>query len=215
MPDITDGALLVARRELMSFMKSGASGIVIYLLLVPAWGWLMHLNASVGWLWLIFFSVIVCGTASAGVFAAERISGALEILLTSGLHPLSILLGKAAFVSLLGMLLGTLAALLPIFMGDTQLLDHAGEYAVVFAAACIMNTAFDAWVSFRVGNPRLVSVLNLGALFLFLMAGEGLRLIVPWNGFYAAGLMLILALLFGALAGRELHMERVLRPPIL
>ena len=81
--------LLVLRKEWLNFVCSDRSVFFIYLFLVAGWGMLlatMDHGGSIGSpLWLVFFSVIIAANFSTTVFVSERMSGSLEILLTSGL----------------------------------------------------------------------------------------------------------------------------------
>ena len=52
------------------------------------------------------FSVVVAANFSNTVFISERISGALEILITSGLSRSSILFGKMSFVMGMSLVIG-------------------------------------------------------------------------------------------------------------
>ena len=110
---------LIVRKEWIGFAKSDRGIFLVYSILVLAWSILLSSNinlllAGAGYLWLIFFSVIVSGNFSNTTFSAERISGSLEILLTSGIARNAILIGKIAFVIIMSIIMGFLCYVLAV-----------------------------------------------------------------------------------------------------
>ena len=97
--------LLIIKKELTGFIKSDRGIFILYGILVVAWSFLIYSNmntltSKTGYLWLVSFSVIVSGNFSTTTFVSERMSGSLEILLTSGVTRRCILLGKILYVIL-------------------------------------------------------------------------------------------------------------------
>ena len=215
------GAVLVCKWECASFFRAGGGSLLIYLALIPAWGWLMQsriTGSGADYLWFLFFSVVVCGLFSSSVFTAERLSGALELLFLSGLSRASILAGKTAFVSATSVLMGFFCYGFAVAVSSgsirTYLLARAISDIPLFASACVMNTLFDAWLSFRLGNPRVISIVNLGALMGIAMVGEGLRVFVPWSQWWAIVFFSALAVLFWIVTIRQFRSEKMLKPVV-
>ena len=107
------GLAVMLHKEWRCFLGSDRSMFVLYGVTVLMWSVLFVGAGAEGSahtlaVWLLPFSVIVVSTFAQTVFVAERLTGAVEILLTSGLSRGSILGGKMLFVWLVAMVIGLL-----------------------------------------------------------------------------------------------------------
>jgi hypothetical protein len=221
-----DTVLLIGR-EFAGFVKSDRWILVTYGILVLAWGFLLAANggtaaSGAGYLWLAFFSVIVSGNFANTTLVAERISGSLEIVLTSGVSRNGFLTGKIAFILIMSVIMGVLcyacAAVVGLVQGEPDGIlfrDAAlGEVVLLYTAACFTNAGCSAWLSVRITSPRLLPFVNLFVLALIVVAHTVL------SAFYALSVgSLILALfvtgaLFTVLAYREYAGERIIQPVV-
>ncbi len=218
---------LIIRKEWTGFAKSDRGVFLVYGVLVLAWSVLLSSNietllAGAGYLWLIFFSVIVSGNFSNTTFSAERISGSLEILLTSGVSRTAILLGKIAFVIAMSIVLGFICYVLAvgIYLFKGEKIDlilniiPAGRMMILYSTACFMNGACGAWLAVRVNNPRLLHFVNLFVLVLIVAVHAFLSTFFSlsiWSLFVALAFM---GGLFMLLAVRDFKSDRVLQPVV-
>ncbi len=218
---------LIVRKEWTGFAKSDRGIFLVYGILVLAWSFLLSSNinlllAGAGYLWLIFFSVIVSGNFSNTTFSAERISGSLEILLTSGITRNAILIGKIAFVIVMSIILGFLCYILAVGIyvvkGENFNLVlsiiPAGKMMLLYSVACFMNGTCGAWLAVRINNPRLLHFVNLFVLVLIVIIHTVLSTIFTlsiWSLFTVLG---ITGILFFLLAARDFKSERVIQPVV-
>jgi ABC-type Na+ efflux pump permease subunit len=164
--------------------------------------------------------VIVTATFATTVFVSERVSGSLEILLTSGIPRPAILLGKTAFVFGMTILVGTVCvgfafmfkSLIPSAdpEGISPLLS--GASIVLYCAASFLNAAASAYFSVVLPNPRALHLINL-----FLMAGiMTLHMLLPGLSLLLiAAIIGVLGALFTLLAKKEFNGERIIKPVVL
>ncbi len=217
--------LIVLRKEWLNFVCSDRSVFFIYFFLVAGWGMLlatMDRGGPLGSpLWLVFFSVIIAANFSSTVFVSERMSGSLEILLTSGLSRAAILWGKMIFVMVMTLAIGMVcvltASVLQRFIAPPEVARAVWfqwSYGALYAGATFLNTASSACFSVWLPNPRLlhfVNILLVGAV----MAGYvALSLTCPLSLFIVAIAMAAAGLLFAWLAGRAFEGERIIKPVI-
>lgn len=216
---------LILRKEWMSFVGSDRSVFFIYAILVVGWGMLLA-----SWqaspesylpLWLALFSVIVAANFANTVFVTERVTGSLEILLTSGVSRNGILYGKLLFVAGMTIVIGAacigLSELVrplvsPVPAGGAPL---AGSGYAVYVAASFLNASASAWLSVVLPNPRALHLLNL-LLISFIMAVQMvLSAYFPIPQIAGAGVMVVAGIFFCILAQREYNSERIIKPVVL
>jgi ABC-type Na+ efflux pump permease subunit len=217
--------LLVLRKEWLNFVRSDKSVFFIYLFLIIGWGMLlatMNRGGSLGSpLWLVFFSVIIAANFSGTVFVSERMSGSLEILLTSGLSRGAILWGKMMFVIIMTLAVGVAcilaASVLQRFMAPPEIASvfyFQWTYVALYAGATFLNTTSCACFSVWLPNPRLLHFVNI-ALVGCIMAGYvALSLSRPLSLFLVAFVMSFVGILFAWLARRAFESERIIKPVI-
>lgn len=163
------GILTIVQKEWRCFLGSDRGIFLLYLVLMLSWS-IMLANpgesaVQAGQIWFIFFSVVISANFSNTVFIAERVNGILEILLTSGLSRKEILFGKMLFVAGMSIVIGILCMLVShvwrhvLFDGEMRALSTAD--VIVYCCAVLMNTASGAYFSVKMGNPRLLHLLNL------------------------------------------------------
>ncbi len=217
--------LLIISKEWVGFIKSDKWIFLIYGILICAWGFLisnnMHsLSSKTGALWLAFFSVIISGNFSNTAFVAERMSGALEILLTSGLSRKSIVLGKIFFIVIMSTIMGTLCYFIALGVrtakGDSfQVLIRLiplWKIILLYASACFLNATCGAWLSVRVKSPRLLPFVNLMVLGIIVVSHELLSYKIGLSLWSLSMVMTFVGLIFYLFALRDFNSERVLQP---
>ncbi|MBN1576121.1 MAG: hypothetical protein JW913_06195 [Chitinispirillaceae bacterium] len=217
------GTLTILRKEWRCFLGSDRGIFILYAVLIVSWSIMLAApgdNAiQAGPLWLVFFSVVISANFSNTVFIAERVNGILEILLTSGLSRRDILYGKMIFVAGMSVGIGLLcAAVSPVWrlaLYREAAWTLTGEAILLYCSAVFMNTASSAYLSVRMGNPRLLHLANL------LLLGVLVTLhFVASHYFTPPPFVLPLALLLiGCLAtaaARKLYeSEKILQPVVL
>ncbi len=219
--------MVVAGKEWRSFVGNDLSMHMVYVVLVLLWSALLAGSGAGGVpesvvLWLLPFSVIVVSNAGQGVFVSERVSGAVEILLTSGLGRFEIVSGKMLFVGVLGTLTGYACMLLGMLW--LWLLERwgvgPGSYPVgadfvVFACAVAVNTAMLAVLSVLLPNPRLSHFVSFLFMVLLLAAyypAAATGRVSPWA---LAAALAVCAVALSAVALAVSRGERIARPVTL
>jgi ABC-type Na+ efflux pump permease subunit len=176
--------------------------------------------AETGALWLVFLSVIVSGNFAATVFAAERMTGSLEVLLTSGLSRRAILAGKILYIVAMSIALGALCYLLAVVWsvaGGVPLSLFArtipvANHALLFAGACYMNASCGAWLSMHLANPRLANFANLLVLALVIAVHAAAAEVLPLSTWVLPAAFAALGAVFQLAATRAFRSERVIHP---
>lgn len=195
-----NGLPAVLRKEWLSFLGGERSMFVVYGVIVLLWSLLFAGTGVAGApettvLWLLPFSVIVVSNFSQSAFVAERVNGAIEILLTCGLGRRTIVLAKMVFVAALALAmgcacmgLGSLWAWLADMNGMIARAAYPGwQDLAVFVAAVVLNSALSALFSVALPNPRMTHF----AIF-FLMAAV-LAVYYPLAGLSTASVWLLAA----------------------
>ena len=219
-------SLLMLRKEWLNFVCSDRSVFFIYFFLVAGWGMLlatMDRGGPLGSpLWLVFFSVIVAANFSGTVFVAERMSGSLEILLTSGLSRRAILWGKMAFVIIMTLVVGAASLLsATLFRGWLQQPDAVHYdyfnpgYCVLYAGATFLNTASSACFSVWLPNPRFLYFVNIALMGAIMGVYIVLSMVRSVTLLPVALVMFAVGVLFTWLAERAFSGERIIKPVIL
>jgi len=218
---------LIVRKEWRGFAKSDRWIFVIYGILVIAWGILLSnnigiLSSGAGYLWLAFFSVIISGNFSNMTFVAERMSGSLEILLTSGVSRQSILNGKILFIVIVSMGMGFLCYLFALGINVVKgenvavllTVTPIGEELILYVTACFMNATCGAWLSVRINNPRILPFINLFVLVIIVIIHgvvSEIYTLTPWSLIIA---LILTGVLFYYVAYRDFNSERVIQPVV-
>ncbi|MDR2728133.1 MAG: hypothetical protein LBB56_03305 [Chitinispirillales bacterium] len=215
------GIITILQKELMSFIGSDKGVFGVYAIIVTVWSFMLLFGEGGvnGQLWFVFFSVIVAANFSSAVFISERISGTLEILITSGLSRDAILLGKMIFVifmtAVIGLSCAVLAEVWGVIIPEIERAQPLGFYdAVLYLSATFLNTASSAYFSVRLSSPRLLHFINifmLGAIVTIYSVASSFYTLHHY--FLAAGFIL-LSVLFTLLAKREFAGERIIQPVI-
>ena len=218
---------LIVRKEWKGFAKSDRWIFVIYGILVLAWSFLLSnnigiLSSGAGYLWLAFFSVIISGNFSNTVFVAERMSGSLEILLTSGVSRQSILNGKILFIIIVSMVMGFLCYFVAFGISAAKGENIAllikvtpiGEELIIYVSACFMNAACGAWLSVRINNPRILPFVNLFVLLIIVIIHGILSEIYALTAWSLIIALLLTGALLYLFACRDFKSERVIQPVV-
>ena len=216
--------VLVLKREWEQLAGSDTATHVLFLFLVVLWS-LLFTTADDGGatrlVWVVTFSVIVVNACASGPFMHERLSGALEIVLTCGIARDTLYRGKVLFVTLVATVLGGICTGLSgiwelllgrVSYGDTGAWQDGFAGVVTFAFAAFMNACCAALFSVLLPNPRFVFFFNflitsvIVALFLVVHALWGVSTVT-------LNLMLVVpGLVFLEVGKRVFRTERVVRP---
>jgi ABC-type transport system involved in cytochrome c biogenesis permease component len=164
-----NGIWAVIVKEWKCFIGSDRGMFVLYMFLVLTWSVLLatrsSANFNAGPLWLVFFSVVITANFSNTIFISERVSGALEILITSGFSRNAVLYGKMAFILGMSLIFGILCISLTflfekfIYNNDLHQIDISGFF--LYAGSAFLNVASSAYLSVRMSNPRLLHFANM------------------------------------------------------
>ncbi|MBN1128336.1 MAG: ABC transporter permease subunit [Chitinispirillaceae bacterium] len=217
---------LMVSKEWLNFTRSDRSVFFVYFILVVGWGMLIASTDGADGvsapLWLTFFSVIIAANFSSTVFVAERMTGSLEILLTSGLSRSAILYGKVVFVIIMTLAIGALCGMVGLLFrplispGSPLALNGAAvPYVTLYVAATVFNAASGACFSVWLPNPRLLHFINLFILALVMSAFLAIShfFTLPLHG--VSAFLLATGMVFMALARRAFDSERILKPVVL
>jgi hypothetical protein len=218
--------ILIFRKEWLNFCRSDRSVFIVYLFLVAGWGMLIATtegqSAASAALWLTFFSVIIAANFSSMVFVSERMTGSLEILLTSGLPRGAILYGKVAFVATMTLAIGGLCALVGAVIRPVAGAAHGPalpdgavvSHVVLYFAATVFNAASSACFSVWLPNPRLLHFVNLLLLAAVMSAYTALSSLYSLPLHVVSAFLLVIGAVFLALGRRAFESERITKPVI-
>jgi ABC-type Na+ efflux pump permease subunit len=206
-------------KEWRNFVGSERGVFFIYGVLVLSWSFLpLNKDLGSGPIWWLFFSIIISGNFSNSVFVAERMNGSMEILLTSGFSRDSVFLGKTAFVVGATVSIGMACFLLSLawtrIMGIDRPVTEAQLFqdAFLFCAGAFMNVTFGAWMSFRLQSPRIIPFLTILVMGLIVAGFACLSVFLKTPQWTLGVLLTIAAGIFGTLAKKEFHGEKVIQP---
>ena len=218
---------LIVRKEWKGFAKSDRWIFVIYGILVLAWSFLLSQNISVlssrtGYLWLAFFSVIISGNFSNTTFVAERMSGSLEILLTSGISRQSILSGKMFFIVIMSTVMGIFCYIIALAINSLKgenigillRIIPVWEELILYISACFMNAACGAWLSVRINTPRLLPFVNLFVLVIIVIIHGVLSEVFSLSLWSLIIALALTGAFFCFFAFRDFKSERVIQPVV-
>jgi len=225
------GLATVIKKELKSF-GADRSQFIIYTVMSAVWGLALFLSGNsdgdVGArFWCVFFAVIVTSVFSGTVFISERVSGTLEVLITSGVSRDAVFFGKLIFVASMSLAVGLLCAVFEsawccVVSFDISFWRYFLRFGfsdvVLYAATVYLNAAVGAYLSVRMGNPRFLHFINvlITAVLVALYTWSTWSWSAPREHYWpvlSAGFMLIGAL-FTFLGRREFMGERITRPVI-
>jgi ABC-type transport system involved in multi-copper enzyme maturation permease subunit len=215
--------LAILRKEWRNFVGSEKGVFAVYAILVFVWSFLPLYNnlgsfALGGAVWWLFFSVIVSGNFANTVFVAERMSGSMEILLTSGFSRNGVLFGKVLFVMIMSGVIGALCFCLSIawigLSGHAALLFGPSLlYAVaLYASGTFLNAAAGAWMSIRLSSPRLIPFVNILLVGVVCGVYYALFFTACMSAWALPALLLAVGCVFCALAKRDFNGEKIIAP---
>ena len=218
-----NGIRTILCKEWRCFLGSDRGIFILYAVLILSWSMVLASPPSgegfqTGPLWLVFFSVVISANFSNTVFIAERVNGILEILLTSGLSRRDILYGKMIFVAGMSIVIGLLCvAISPVL----RLLIYreagrilSGGALLLYSAAVFMNTACSAYLSVRMGNPRLLHLANMLLLTALVALHYVVSNYIALPPFALAFTLIVIGALATAAAGRLYESEKILQPVV-
>jgi hypothetical protein len=220
------GIGMILSKEWRSTLGSEKGVFFVYAIMVFTWSFLFISTGSGGTpevytVWLLTFAIVLTSVFAQNVYVAERVSGSLEILLTSGPSRGAILVGKTVFVVAMTSIMGFLciglslvwAAILPWHIVPGTELAGARPFSfVIFADGAFMSAACAAWLSVALPSPRVLAFLNL--LFGVFVVGLYylVRAFLPIPSWCLALIVLAAGGVFMRLAWREFEGEKIIRP---
>jgi ABC-type transport system involved in multi-copper enzyme maturation permease subunit len=212
------GTIAIIGRECRNFLGSDKQLFVMYGILSVFYSFIFAYNSTdtgklSSIIWWIFFSIITSGTFSNSVFVAERITGSLEILLTAGFSREAILLGKVGFLVIASLLLsviplGLSLAMAPLLPGNQITGSVLWQGFVLYCFAVLLNSSCAAWMSIKLGNPRLLHFISM----LILLLSVGVYAFADKHLWAPVVFMLLVSAFFMRSAQRAFHSEKVVQP---
>jgi hypothetical protein len=206
-------------KESGNFVGSERGVFLIYAILVLLWSFLpLNKGIGAGSIWWLFFSVVVSGNFSNSVFVAERLNGSMEILLTSGFPRDSVFFGKITFVLIMSIGIGIICFSLSMVwleisgLGKMSTLSDILHKAFLFCSGALMNVTFGAWMSFRLQSPRIIPFLTIVVMVLMVAGYYYVSFLFGAPEWVLGVIMTIAAIIFGTLAKKEFHGEKVVQP---
>jgi ABC-type Na+ efflux pump permease subunit len=209
----------ILKKEWANFRGSERGVFFIYGIIVISWSFL-PLNKDWGShsLWWLFFSVIISGNFTNSVFVAERLSGSMEILLTSGFPRTTVFFGKIAFVVFMSVVIGMLCFCLSFvwqMVIDFERVLFGPEIfydAFLFCAGTLMNVTFGAWMSFRLQSPRIIPFMTIMVMGVIVTGFYGVSFLFGTPQWTLGVILAVGSVVFGMLAIREFKGEKVIQP---
>jgi hypothetical protein len=213
----------VIAKEWKCFIGSDKGMFFLYFILILIWSMLLSSKSSSDLysapLWLVFFSVVITANFSNNVFISERVSGALEIFITSGLSRNAILYGKLIFVLILSNISGVLCFAMSVVIHRFLFSDDknplSGMDLLLYSGSAFLNVASSAYLSVRMSNPRLLHFANMFLLMIIVGA------YIAISAFYTVDIIYLILLLFvagGLICWRAqilYNSEKILQPVYL
>jgi ABC-type Na+ efflux pump permease subunit len=169
-------------------------------------------------IWWLFFSVIISGNFANTVFVSERLSGSMEIVLTSGFSRDTVLFGKTVFIIGMSIVIGAVCLCFSRLwlhvsgQGQTGFHHVAFYGAVLYCAGTCMNVAIAAWMSVRLQSPRLIPIVTILAMSLIVAGFSVLLYFVQVPQWSLSIVLLSLAFVFLLLARKEFNGEKIIQP---
>lgn len=214
----------IMKYEFKSLIKSGPATIA--LLIFTALVWSNYVSNQVesieevgSFLWVISYAFVMTAGISYSVFIRERTSGALEILLTSGIERLDIIRGKIAFATIVSSLMGVVSFGVAfiikylIFKADFFSYTELTEILGIYVGSTVFITSLSAFYSLLLKTPRLMQFLNfitLGILSFIYILFDVMLEIPLW--YFALFLMILSSILNRITSGlflREQVIEQI------
>ena len=212
------------RHELKVFFHSGKSSLLFVLLTVISWGAMMGGHPldtieSTTLVWVLFFSLVSSAGITTSVFIRERLTGVLEVLLTSGLSRRRIVLEKLLFSYGVVLVMGLLTFVVAIGVSGVLYdklysLNVVIQYFVAYSGGALVLVSSSAWFALLLSNPRVAYLFN----FLLISVLSGIALYLQGNSSYWLSLVVTFfmpTLFFVYLAIGQLSKESVLQKPLL
>jgi|WetSurMetagenome_2_1015567.scaffolds.fasta_scaffold00008_11 ABC-type Na+ efflux pump permease subunit len=213
--------VLILKKEWACFTGSEKGVFVVYAVLVFAWSFLPRYNATGGpgflsGLWWLSLAVIMSSGFANSVFVSERVSGSMEILLTSGFSRDAVVLGKAAFVALVSSGMGVLCMLLSFVwsIGNIQAypVRSAMTDLLLYLGGAFMGSTAGAWMSIRFSSPRIMPFANLFLVMLLCAAYYAAISFIPLSEWLLFLLTCAAGTVFLWRAIKDFHGEKVIAP---
>jgi ABC-type Na+ efflux pump permease subunit len=206
-------------KEWAGFLGSERGVFFVYGILVLSWSFLpLYKGLGTGPLWWLFFSVVISGNFTNTVFVSERLSGSMEVLLTSGFSRDAVLWGKSIFIMAMSCGIGLLCiGISRIWVslwgttGAEGFMDVLYGLGLYCAGTCL-NVGCGAWMSVRLQSPRLIPFVGILLMSLTIAGFAALPLIAPVPQWLLGPALLCLAMVFLMLARKDFNGERIIQP---
>jgi ABC-type Na+ efflux pump permease subunit len=207
------------RKEWANFLGSERGVFAIYGILVLSWSFIpLSGGMAAGPAWWLFFSVIICGNFTNSVFVSERLSGAMEILLTSGFTRNAVLFGKTAFIASMSIIVGIVCMGLSMvwleFSARPRESIFQDFYSSVglYCAGVVMNVACGAWLSVRLHSPRIIPFITIIIMTLIVTAFYCLVYFLSAPRWLLVIILPAFSVIFMYSAKNEFNGEKIIQP---
>jgi ABC-type Na+ efflux pump permease subunit len=216
-------SVTILKKEWHNFTGSEKGVFVVYGIIIFVWSFLPLYNdvgsfAMSGTVWWLFFSVIVSGNFANSVFVSERLSGSMEILLSSGFSRGGVLYGKILFVVLMSICIGGLCFALSFLwvVCSSQLYLFMGRSLaaswLLYCCGTLLNATAGAWMSIRLSSPRLIPFVNILIIGIVCGIYYALHIAAPVSEWLLIVLLLVCSVVFLLLAKKDFNGEKVIAP---
>jgi ABC-type Na+ efflux pump permease subunit len=210
----------IIAKEWMNFLGSERGVFAVYAILILSWSFLpLYKGLGAGHVWWLFFSVVISGNFTNTVFVSERLSGSMEILLTSGFSRDAVLWGKSLFIIAVSCAIGLLCvAISRIWVSlwgaaDAGAWDADVMYGVgLYCAGTCMNVGCGAWTSVRLQSPRLIPFVGILLMSLTVAGFSALLYVAAVPQWALVIVLLCLAIVFFIMARKDFNGERIIQP---
>ena len=125
----------------------------------------------------VFFLALLAPAITMASFAAERVQGTMQLLLTVPIREHQLVLGKflAAFLVLAALVAATLIQPLILIVISQVNVPHLLAGYLGLLLECVLFAALGVWISLLVDSPIAAYVLTFGAIAVLILVGIAAR----------------------------------------
>jgi ABC-2 type transport system permease protein len=125
----------------------------------------------------VFFLALLAPAVTMASFAAERVQGTMQLLLTVPIREHQLVLGKflAAFLVLAALVAATLVQPLILLVISQVSVPHLLAGYLGLLLECVLFAALGVWISLLVDSPIAAYVLTFGAIAVLILVGIAAR----------------------------------------
>ena len=125
----------------------------------------------------VFFLALLAPAITMASFAAERVQGTMQLLLTVPIREHQLVLGKffASFLVLATLVAATLVQPIILLVISQVSVPHLLAGYLGLLLECVLFAALGVWISLLVDSPIAAYVLTFGAIAVLILVGISLR----------------------------------------